>query len=29
MPVRRVVEGQHIIADLSLPYGRIAHDYPA
>jgi len=29
LPVRRVVEGQHIIADLSLPYGRIAHDYLA
>ncbi len=29
LPVRRVVEGQHIVADLSLPYGRIAYDYLA
>jgi len=27
LPVRRVVEGQHIIADLSLSYGRVVHDY--
>jgi len=27
LPVRRVIEGQHIIADMSLPYGRILHDY--
>jgi acetoacetate decarboxylase len=26
LPVRRVVEGQHIIADLTLPYGRVVHD---
>jgi len=29
LPVRRVIEGQHIAADLSLPYGRIVHDYLA
>lgn len=29
LPVRRIVEGQHIIADLSLPYGRVVHDYLA
>lgn len=29
LPVRRIVEGHHIIADLSLPYGRIVHDYLA
>ncbi len=29
LPVRRVIEGQHIIADLTLPYGRVAHDYLA
>jgi len=29
LPVRRVVEGQHIIADMSLPYGRVVHDYLA
>ena len=27
LPVRRVVEGQHIIADMTLPYGRVLHDY--
>ncbi|NCQ23197.1 MAG: acetoacetate decarboxylase [Rhodobacteraceae bacterium CG17_big_fil_post_rev_8_21_14_2_50_63_15] len=27
LPVRRVIEGQHIVADLSLPYGKIVHDY--
>ena len=26
-PVRRVIEGRHFIADLSLPYGRVIHDY--
>jgi acetoacetate decarboxylase len=29
LPVRRVVEGQHAIADMSLPYGRVVHDYLA
>ena len=27
LPIRRVVEGQHIIADMALPYGRVVHDY--
>lgn len=27
LPVRRVVGGTHIIADLTLPYGRIIHNY--
>ena len=27
LPVRRVVEGRHFKADLSLPYGRVLHDY--
>jgi len=27
LPVRRIVEGRHFIADLSLPYGRVLHDY--
>lgn len=26
-PVRRIVEGRHFIADLSLPYGRVLYDY--
>jgi acetoacetate decarboxylase len=26
-PVKRIVSGTHIIADLTLPYGRILHDY--
>jgi acetoacetate decarboxylase len=28
-PVRRVVEAHHFIADLTLPYGRVLHDYVA
>ena len=26
-PVRRVIGGRHFIADLTLPYGRVIHDY--
>lgn len=26
-PVRRVIGGEHVVADLSLPYGRVIHDY--
>ena len=29
LPVRRVVEGRHFLADMTLPYGRIVHDYRA
>ncbi len=29
LPVRRVVGAQHFIADLTLPYGRVIHDYLA
>jgi len=29
LPVRRIVEGRHFIADLTLPYGRVMHDYLA
>jgi len=29
LPVRRVIEGRHFKADLTLPYGRIVHDYLA
>ncbi|MBU2534145.1 MAG: acetoacetate decarboxylase family protein, partial [Alphaproteobacteria bacterium] len=29
LPARRIIEGQHIIADLSLPYGRVVNDYLA
>ncbi len=28
-PVRRVIGGRHFIADLTLPYGRVLHDYLA
>lgn len=28
-PVRRIIGGRHFIADLTLPYGRVAHDYLA
>lgn len=27
LPVRKVIGGMHFIADLTLPYGRIIHDY--
>lgn len=26
-PVRRILRGDHFIADLTLPYGRVLHDY--
>ncbi len=29
LPVRRIVGGLHFIADLTLPYGRVLHDYLA
>ena len=29
LPVRRVVGGKHILADVTLPFGRVAHDYLA
>jgi acetoacetate decarboxylase len=27
LPVRRIIGGSHFIADLTLPYGRVIHDY--
>jgi len=27
LPVRRIVGGRHFIADLTLPAGRVIHDY--
>lgn len=27
LPVRKIVGGRHFIADLTLPYGRVIHDY--
>ena len=27
LPVRHVIEAHHFIADLTLPYGRVIHDY--
>jgi len=29
MPVRKIVAAHHFIADLTLPYGRVLHDYLA
>jgi acetoacetate decarboxylase len=29
LPVRRIVGGRHYIADLTLPYGKVLHDYLA
>lgn len=27
LPVKRVLGGQHFVADLTLPYGRVLYDY--
>jgi acetoacetate decarboxylase len=27
LPVRRILYGQHLCADLTLPYGRVLHDH--
>ncbi len=27
LPVRRIIGAHHFIADLTLPYGRVVHDY--
>jgi acetoacetate decarboxylase len=29
LPVRRIIGATHFIADLTLPYGRVVHDYKA
>jgi acetoacetate decarboxylase len=29
LPIRRVIGGRHFIADLTLPYGTVLHDYLA
>lgn len=29
LPVRKILYGQHLCADLTLPYGRVLHDYLA
>ena len=29
LPVKRIVGGRHFIADLTLPWGRVLHDYLA
>jgi acetoacetate decarboxylase len=29
LPVKRIVGGRHFVADLTLPYGRVLHDYLA
>jgi acetoacetate decarboxylase len=29
LPIRRVIGGRHFIADLTLPYGKVLHDYLA
>jgi acetoacetate decarboxylase len=29
LPVRKVILGRHFIADLTLPYGTVLHDYMA
>ncbi|MGL5741331.1 MAG: acetoacetate decarboxylase [Legionella sp.] len=27
LPIRRIVSGIHLLTDLTLPYGRVVHDY--
>ncbi len=27
LPLRKVISGMHVVADITLPYGRIVHDY--
>ncbi len=27
LPVREMIGGLHFVADLTLPYGRVVHDY--
>jgi len=27
LPIKRIIGGRHLIADLVLPYGRVLHDY--
>ena len=27
LPIRRIISGTHVIADLTLPYGRVVFDY--
>ncbi len=29
LPIRRIVGARHFVADLTLPYGRVLHDYRA
>ncbi len=29
LPVHRIIEAHHFIADLTLPYGRVLHNYLA
>ena len=29
LPVRKIKYGQHLCADLTLPYGKVLHDYLA
>ncbi len=29
LPVRKVIGAHHFVADLTLPYGRVLHDYLA
>lgn len=29
LPIKRIVGGRHFIAGLTLPYGRVLHDYLA
>lgn len=27
LPVKKIIKGEHFIADITLPYGRVLYDY--
>jgi acetoacetate decarboxylase len=27
LPVHRIISGKHFLADITLPYGELVHDY--
>jgi len=29
LPIRQIIGGKHFVGDLSLPHGRVLHDYLA
>ena len=29
LPIKKIISGTHIVSDLTLPYGKVVHDYLA